>query len=96
MRPVCGWRVIQNDYTGYMPNLRVLKEGGYEAAAGWAEDVEDRIAKKVHELHAKVSLTSLPFSTRAAGFSAQSFTDCFCAACFILFAFSGRAGWSAR
>jgi hypothetical protein len=33
----------------------VLKEGGYEAAAGWAEDVEDRIAKKVHELHRKVS-----------------------------------------
>ncbi|MBK8094300.1 MAG: neutral/alkaline non-lysosomal ceramidase N-terminal domain-containing protein [Verrucomicrobiaceae bacterium] len=40
-----------NDYTGYMPSLRVLKEGGYEAAAGWAEDVEDRIAKKVRELH---------------------------------------------
>jgi len=44
-----------NDYTGYMPSLRVLKEGGYEAAAGWAEDVEDRIAKKVHELHQKLS-----------------------------------------
>jgi len=44
-----------NDYTGYMPSLRVLKEGGYEAAAGWAEDVEDRIAKKVHELHKKLS-----------------------------------------
>ena len=44
-----------NDYTGYMPSLRVLKEGGYEAAAGWAEDVEDRIVKKVHELHQKVS-----------------------------------------
>lgn len=44
-----------NDYTGYVPSLRVLKEGGYEAAAGWADDVEDRIAKKVHELHAKVS-----------------------------------------
>ncbi|MEZ5384256.1 MAG: neutral/alkaline non-lysosomal ceramidase N-terminal domain-containing protein [Prosthecobacter sp.] len=44
-----------NDYTGYMPSLRVLKEGGYEAAAGWAEDVEDRIVKKVHELHGKVS-----------------------------------------
>jgi hypothetical protein len=44
-----------NDYTGYVPSLRVLKEGGYEAAAGWAEDVEDRIAKKVYELHAKVS-----------------------------------------
>lgn len=44
-----------NDYTGYMPSLRVLKEGGYEAAAGWAEDVEDRIARKVHELHQKLS-----------------------------------------
>lgn len=44
-----------NDYTGYVPSLRVLKEGGYEAAAGWAEDVEDRIAKKVHELHERVS-----------------------------------------
>jgi hypothetical protein len=27
-----------NDYTGYVPSLRVLKEGGYEAAAGWAEE----------------------------------------------------------
>lgn len=44
-----------NDYAGYMPSLRVLKEGGYEAATGWAEDVEDRIAKKVHELHANLS-----------------------------------------
>jgi neutral ceramidase len=44
-----------NDYTGYVPSLRVLKEGGYEAAAGWAESVEDRIANKVHELHQKLS-----------------------------------------
>ena len=44
-----------NDYTGYVPSLRVLKEGGYEAAAGWADDVEDRIAKKVHELHTRIS-----------------------------------------
>ncbi|MCB1090510.1 MAG: neutral/alkaline non-lysosomal ceramidase N-terminal domain-containing protein [Verrucomicrobiae bacterium] len=43
-----------NDYTGYVPSLRVLKEGGYEAAAGWADDVEDRIAIKVHELHGKL------------------------------------------
>jgi hypothetical protein len=40
-----------NDYTGYIPSLRVLKEGGYEAAAGWDETVEDRIVNKVHELH---------------------------------------------
>ncbi len=44
-----------NDYTGYVPSLRVLKEGGYEAATGWAESVEDRIASKVHELHEKLS-----------------------------------------
>ncbi len=44
-----------NDYTGYIPSLRVLKEGGYEAAAGWADSVEDRIATKVHELHARLS-----------------------------------------
>jgi len=43
-----------NDYNGYVPSLRVLKEGGYEAAAGWAEDVEDRIAAKVRELHDKL------------------------------------------
>ena len=44
-----------NDYTGYVPSLRVLKEGDYEAAAGWADSVEDRIATKVHELHQKLS-----------------------------------------
>jgi neutral ceramidase len=43
-----------NDYSGYIPSLRVLKEGGYEAAAGWAEDVEDRIIKAVQELHDKL------------------------------------------
>lgn len=43
-----------NDYTGYVPSLRVLKEGGYEAAAGWADSVEDRIADKVHELHQRL------------------------------------------
>ena len=44
-----------NDYTGYVPSLRVLKEGGYEAAAGWAESVEDRIVGKVHELHKRLN-----------------------------------------
>ncbi len=39
-----------NDYTGYVPSLRVLKEGGYEAQAGWAEDVEERIVGKAREL----------------------------------------------
>ena len=40
-----------NDYTGYIPSLRIQKEGGYEAAAGWADDAEERIAKTVHKLH---------------------------------------------
>jgi len=44
-----------NDYTGYIPSLRVLREGGYEAAAGWAEDVEDRIVAKVRQLRAAVT-----------------------------------------
>lgn len=44
-----------NDYNGYIPSLRVLKEGGYEAAAGWAESVEDRIAQKVHDLVQRLS-----------------------------------------
>ena len=43
-----------NDYTGYMPSVRVLQEGGYEANAGWAESVEERIVGKVHELHRRV------------------------------------------
>lgn len=43
-----------NDYTGYVPSLRVLKEGGYEAAAGWADSVENRIADKVHDLYQKL------------------------------------------
>jgi hypothetical protein len=43
-----------NDYTGYVPSLRVQKEGGYEAAAGWADDTEERIVKKAHELHARL------------------------------------------
>ncbi len=44
-----------NDYNGYIPSLRVLKEGGYEAAAGWAESVEDRIVEAVHRLYRQVS-----------------------------------------
>ncbi|MBU6303213.1 MAG: neutral/alkaline non-lysosomal ceramidase N-terminal domain-containing protein [Verrucomicrobia bacterium] len=44
-----------NDYNGYIPSLRVLREGGYEAATGWAESVESRIAEAVHRLHREVS-----------------------------------------
>jgi hypothetical protein len=43
-----------NDYCGYIPSLRVLKEGDYEAAAGWADSVEDRIITKVNELKKKL------------------------------------------
>lgn len=43
-----------NDYTGYVPSLRVLREGGYEAQAGWAEDVEERIIGKVRALFERV------------------------------------------
>ena len=43
-----------NDYTGYMPSLRVQKEGGYEAAAGWAETIEELIVGKVHDLHRRL------------------------------------------
>lgn len=39
-----------NDYSGYVPSLRVLREGGYEAQAGWVDDVEERIIGKVHAL----------------------------------------------
>jgi hypothetical protein len=43
-----------NDYTGYIPSLRVLREGGYEAAEGWTETVEDRVIGKVHELNRRL------------------------------------------
>jgi hypothetical protein len=48
-----------NDVFGYVPSLRVLKEGGYEAgdAMLWgalpgpfAPSVEERIVAKVHQL----------------------------------------------
>lgn len=59
-----GWNdtwvsAYANDYCGYMPSLRVLREGGYEggeAMAGqghpgpWGERVEDLIVAKVEEL----------------------------------------------
>lgn len=40
-----------NDYTGYVPSVRIQKEGGYEANTGYARTTEDRIMAKVHELH---------------------------------------------
>ncbi|MEY4938598.1 MAG: hypothetical protein RIQ93_333 [Verrucomicrobiota bacterium] len=43
-----------NDYVGYIPSVRVLKEGGYEAQQGWTDTVEERIVGKVHELHRRV------------------------------------------
>ena len=54
-----------NDVMGYIPSVRVLKEGGYEAGGAmrfstthpgpWAESVEERIVKQVHELNGKLA-----------------------------------------
>ncbi|MDB4459128.1 neutral/alkaline non-lysosomal ceramidase N-terminal domain-containing protein [bacterium] len=53
-----------NDLVGYIPSLRVLREGGYEGGGAmryvravphpgpWAEDIEELIVTKVHELNA--------------------------------------------
>lgn len=54
-----------NDVMGYIPSVRILKEGGYEAVGAmrfstthpgpWAESTEERIVGKVHELNRKLS-----------------------------------------
>jgi hypothetical protein len=53
-----------NDVMGYIPSLRVLKEGGYEAGGAaiygshpgpWSDKVEDTIIGKVMELHGRLS-----------------------------------------
>ena len=43
-----------NDYGGYIPSLRVLKEGGYEAP-DYKPDIEERIVGKVHELYDRLN-----------------------------------------
>ncbi|MBI5801831.1 MAG: neutral/alkaline non-lysosomal ceramidase N-terminal domain-containing protein [Verrucomicrobia bacterium] len=53
-----------NDVMAYIPSLRVMKEGGYEAGGAmrfstthpgpWAESTEERIVSKVHELNRKL------------------------------------------
>jgi len=43
-----------NYYAGYIPSLRVLKEGGYEAP-NYKPEIEDRIVSKVHELHDRLN-----------------------------------------
>jgi neutral ceramidase len=57
---VCGY---SNDVMGYIPSLRVLKEGGYEAGGAmmfgshpgaWSEAVEETIIGKVKELDEKL------------------------------------------
>jgi neutral ceramidase len=56
-----------NDVFGYIPSLRVLKEGGYEAGDAmlytdlpgpFAPSVEERIIAKVHELADKTAVSS--------------------------------------
>ncbi len=54
-RELAGHAVVwvagySNDYGGYIPSLRVLKEGGYEAP-DYKPDIEERIVGKVHELY---------------------------------------------
>jgi hypothetical protein len=53
-----------NDVMGYIPSLRVRREGGYEGGEAmrftslpgpWNESVEERIAEKVHELLARTA-----------------------------------------
>ena len=48
-----------NDVMAYIPSVRVLKEGGYEADSSmiyygmptrWAPAIEEKIIQKVHEL----------------------------------------------
>lgn len=48
-----------NDVMGYIPSVRILREGGYEGGGSmifygrpgpWAEEVEELIVRKVHEL----------------------------------------------
>jgi neutral ceramidase len=52
-----------NDVMGYIPSLRVLQEGGYEAVesfygsthpAPWADDIESIVVKTAHEMADKV------------------------------------------
>jgi len=52
-----------NDVMGYIPSLRVLKEGGYEGGESmiyygppgpWAEDVEERIFGSIHTVLKRV------------------------------------------
>ncbi|MFM8471884.1 MAG: neutral/alkaline non-lysosomal ceramidase N-terminal domain-containing protein [Limisphaerales bacterium] len=54
-----------NDVMGYIPSVRILKEGGYEGGGAmrfstthpgpWAESTEERIVKQVHELNRSLS-----------------------------------------
>ena len=56
---------FSNDLLGYVPSLRVLREGGYEGDTSqmeyelpskWAEDIESRITSAVRELAAKTGM----------------------------------------
>jgi hypothetical protein len=43
-----------NGIFGYIPSVRVLREGGYEAGP-WDEVLEERIVNKVHDLNRRLS-----------------------------------------
>ena len=61
-----------NDVMAYIPSLRVLNEGGYEATitsgelagSGWGSQAEEQIIHKVHELVAQVRGTAENASSR--------------------------------
>jgi hypothetical protein len=63
-----------NDVFGYVPSLRVLKEGGYEGGGAmnftsfpgpFADTVEDRIIAKAQEVLAKVGITTTTASSHS-------------------------------
>lgn len=62
--PVVWMAGYSNDVMGYIPSLRVLKEGGYEGGGAmiygshpgpWSDKVEDTIVGKVMELHGRLN-----------------------------------------
>ena len=63
--PAAVWVAgYSNDVFGYLPSLRIIREGGYEAVSAntrilnhpgrFADDAEERVIGKVHELLGKL------------------------------------------
>ena len=70
-----------NDVMGYIPSLRVLKEGGYEATitsgelagTSWGPKVEELVIAKTHQLVAEVR--GVGERVQGSGFRVQDRTD---------------------